>query len=101
MAYKQAKYLQNNKNIRGCRSYYYTEESFLQEQNEFEEEKLGITKSKDDYAVIVHGKKLELEFEEMSELLHAMTSCDLGNECFMAAKLKAEYMTKFIPITDY
>jgi len=55
----------------------------------------------DTFFIVVDGKKMDFAYEEMVELLSAMHSCNIGNECFLEAKIKAEIMAKFLPVTDY
>lgn len=64
------------------------------------EEWVKPTKDKD-YKIIFCGNEFSLEYEEMVEILFAIQTSEAGNEAFCAAKMKAEVMRKYLPITDY
>jgi hypothetical protein len=55
----------------------------------------------EEYSITVNGKKMDIEYEEMVEILAAMQDCSIGNECFAEAKIKSNFLFDILPVTDY
>jgi len=98
----KAEYLKNNINTRNININKYTDE-YINNLKQKIQQKTRIIKyyEEDAYFVVVNGRKMQFEYEEMVELLSAMRDCSIGNESFLNSKIKADMMKKFLPITDY
>lgn len=97
----RSEYLKDNPNTRGIREDYWTEEQVQKSRQYVEDFKATTNDKPHEYSLNIAGDCYVLEYEEMVEILAALRTCALGNEAFIAAKMKSEIMMESLPITDY
>lgn len=93
-------YFKNNHNLWNICLKQFSEEKVIKERAYYDKHKNSFEDYKPDsteYGIVIEGKMFELGYEDMVEILYAMDTCSFGNECFIGAKLKVDYIKKYLP----